>query len=168
MTDKLSYDIIGLVALIDCIKQAADRYLRNEQQIANTTALNAEHSSNTVTNDINERVSELGPVPLDNDSLIIASGCSGFEPLTNLVNQNGFGNLTATLQVQGGGGTSVLNDNPTDSPSYSDHCVTNPPLVSQPSEQRSPTFVCYDPLTATTYFNNSSTVGGGVNLSQLT
>ena len=71
--------------------------------VENTTALNAEHSSKPVTNDINERVSELGPVPCDNDSLIIAIGCSGFEPLTNLVNQNSFGNLTAALQVQGGG-----------------------------------------------------------------
>ena len=112
------------------LTQAADRYLQNEQRIANTTALNAEYSSNTVTNDINERASELGPVPRDNDSPIIASGCSGFESLTNLVNQNSFGNLTAALQVQRGG-TNVLNDNPTDSPSNSDHCVTNPPLVSQ-------------------------------------
>ena len=102
MTDKLSYDIIGLlVALIDGVKQAADWYLWNKQRIANTTALNAERSSNTFTNDNNERVSELGPVPSDNDSLIITSGCSGFEPLPNLVNQNGFGNLTAALQVQG-------------------------------------------------------------------
>ena len=98
----ISYDIIGLVALIDCVKRAADRYLRNEQRIANTTTLNAEHSSKTVTNDINERVSELGSVPCDNDSLIIAGGCSGFEPLTNLVNQNSLGNVTAALQVQGG------------------------------------------------------------------
>ena len=104
MTDKLSYDIIGLVFLIDCIKRAADRYFRNENQIANATALSTEHRSNTVTNDINERVSELGPVPLDNDSHITASGCSGFEPLADLVTQNGFGNLTAALQGQRGGG----------------------------------------------------------------
>ena len=45
VTDKLSYDIIGLVALIDPVKQADDRYLRNEQRIANTMTLNAEHSS---------------------------------------------------------------------------------------------------------------------------
>ena len=43
MTDTLSYDIIGLVALIDCVKQAADRYLWNENRIANTSALNTEH-----------------------------------------------------------------------------------------------------------------------------
>ena len=45
-----------------------------------------------MTNDINEKVSELGPVPCDNDSSIIASGCSGFEPLFDLVTQNGLGN----------------------------------------------------------------------------
>ena len=89
--------------MIDLVKQAADRYLWNENRIANTTALRTEHSSNTVTNDINERVSELRPVPRDNDSPIIASGCSSFEPLTDLVSQNGFGNLTAALQGQGGG-----------------------------------------------------------------
>ena len=31
-------------------------------------------------------------------------GCSGFENLTGLVNSTGFVNLTARLQVQGGGG----------------------------------------------------------------
>ena len=31
VTDKFSYDIIGLVALIDYVKRAADQYLRNEQ-----------------------------------------------------------------------------------------------------------------------------------------
>ena len=56
-----------------------------------------------MTNDINERVSELGLVSRDNDSPIIASGCSGFEPLTHLVTQNGLENLTAALQGQGGG-----------------------------------------------------------------
>ena len=86
VTDKLSYEIIGLVALIDCVKQAANRYLRNEERIVNTTTISTVHSSKTVTNDINERLSEIGSVPCDNDSLIILSGCSGFEPLTDFVN----------------------------------------------------------------------------------
>ena len=160
VTNKLSYEIIGLVALIDHIKRAANRYLRNEERIANTTTVNTEHSSKTVTNDINERLSELGSVPCANDSLIIAGVCSGFEPLTNLVNQESLGTLTAALQVQGGGGTNVLNDNTTSSSSNSDHSTINLPLGPQPSEQRAPTFVRYDPLIATTYFNNSSTAGG--------
>ena len=37
VTDKLSYDIIGLVALIDSMERAANRYIRNENRIANTT-----------------------------------------------------------------------------------------------------------------------------------
>ena len=36
---------MGLVALIDRVKQAANRYLRNEERIANTTTSNAEQSS---------------------------------------------------------------------------------------------------------------------------
>ena len=98
MTDKLSYEIIGLVALIDCVKRAANRYLHNEERIANT-----KHSSEPITNDVKERLSELGSVPCDNDSLIIAGGCSGFETLTDLVNQDSLGTVTAALQVQGGG-----------------------------------------------------------------
>ena len=61
------------------------------------------HSSKPITNDIKERLSEPGSVPCDNDFLIIDCGCSGFETLTDLVNPNGLGNLTAMLQVQGGG-----------------------------------------------------------------
>ena len=84
------------------VKRAANRYLRNEERIANTMTISTEHSSKTVANDINERLSELGSVPCDNESLIIAGGCSGFEPLTNLVNQDSLGTVTAALQVQGG------------------------------------------------------------------
>ena len=105
---------------------------------------------------VNEGLSKLGSVPCVNDSLIIAGGCSaGFETLTNL---DSLGTVTAALQVQEGD-TSVLN---TASSSFtSDHSTINPTLGSQPPEQRAPTIICYDPLTATTYyFNDSSTVGG--------
>ena len=159
VTDKLSYEIIGLVALIDGVKQAANRYLRNEEQIANTTTISTEHISKTVTNDINKRLSVLGSVSCDNNSLIIDSGCSGFEPLTDFVNQDGLGTVTAALQVQGGG-ISILNDNTTSSSSNSDHSTINLPLGPQSSEQRASSFVRYDPLIATTYFNNPSTAGG--------
>ena len=131
----------------------------NEERIANTTTISTEHSSKTVTNDINERLSELGSVPCDNDSLIIASGCSGFEPLTDFVNQDSLGTVTAALQVQGGG-TSILNNNTTSSSSNSDHSTINFPLEPQSSEQLPPTFVPYDPLIATIYFTNPSTAVG--------
>ena len=85
VTNKLSYVVIGLVALIDRVKRAANRYLRNEEQIVNTTTLNAKHSSKPITNDVNEGLSELGSGPCDDDSLIIAGGCSGFEILVYLI-----------------------------------------------------------------------------------
>ena len=98
-------------------------------------------------------------MPCENDSLIIAGGCSGFEPLTNLVNQDSLGTITAALQVQGGD-NSVHNDNTASSSFITDHSTINPSLGPQPSEQRAPTVVCYDPLTATAYFNDTSTMGG--------
>ena len=60
VTDKLSYDIIGLVALIDRVKRAANRYLRNEERIASTRLI-----SNIVASDIKESLSEPGSVPCD-------------------------------------------------------------------------------------------------------
>ena len=65
------------------------------------------HSSKPITNDIKERLSELGSVPCDNDSLIIAGGCSGFETLADMVNYDSLGTVTAALQVQGEGGVLV-------------------------------------------------------------
>ena len=99
MTDKLSYDIVSLIALIDRVKRVANRYIRNENRMANTTVLNVEPSNNTATNDISERVSELGVILSDNNSPIVASGHSGFKTLTDLVNPNSLGNLTVGLQV---------------------------------------------------------------------
>ena len=98
VTDKLSYDIIGLVALIDRVKRAANRYIKNEEQIANTIGVN-----NIIASDIKESLSEPGSAPCDNNSLIIAGGCSGFKHNTDLVTQNSLGILTATLQMQRGG-----------------------------------------------------------------
>ena len=51
-------------------------------------------------------VSDLGVIASDHKSPIIASGRSGFETLTGLVNSTGLGNLTASLQVQEGGNSS--------------------------------------------------------------
>ena len=104
MTDKFSYDIISLIALIDRVKRAANRYIRNKNRIANTMVQNVEPRNNLVTNDINEMVSDLGVIPRDHSSPIVASGRRGFETLTGLVNPTGSGNLTAVLQVHSGGG----------------------------------------------------------------
>ena len=98
VTDKLSYDVIGLVGLIDRIKRAAHRYIRNEEQIAN-----AQRISNNITSDLKDSLSKPGSVPCDNESLIIAGGCSGFENNTDLITQTSLGIITAALQMQGGG-----------------------------------------------------------------
>ena len=95
VTDKLSYDIIGLVALIDRVKCAAHRYIQNEERIADTIRVN-----NIIASDAKENLSEPGSAPRDNDSLIIAGGCSVFEHNTDLVTQNSLGLVTATLQMQ--------------------------------------------------------------------
>ena len=58
------------------------------------------------------------------------------------------------------GGTNVLNDNNASSSFSSDHSTINLPLGTQTSEQRPHMAVHYDPLTATAYFNDTSTVGG--------
>ena len=96
VTDKLSYDVIGLVGLIDRIKRGVHRYIRNEERIANAKC-------NNIASDIKYSLSTPGSVPCDNESLIIAGGCSGFENNTDLVTQTSLGIITAALQMQGGG-----------------------------------------------------------------
>ena len=59
--------------------------------------------NNSVASDVKECLSEPGAAPCDNDYLIIAGGCSGFEHNTDLVTQNSLGIVTAALQMQGGG-----------------------------------------------------------------
>ena len=126
----LSYDIIGLVALIDWVKRAAHRYIRNEERIAETQRVNKDIAS-----DVKETLSEPGPASSDNQSLIIAGGCSGFEHNTDLVTQNSLGIVTAALQMQGGGGIHVPNDNDIYTSSFSDHSTDNLPLGVQSTEQ---------------------------------
>ena len=46
--EKLSYDIIGLVSLIDRVKHAALRLIRNEAGIAETTRVNNVITSNAI------------------------------------------------------------------------------------------------------------------------
>ena len=55
-------------------------YIRNEEPIANTR-----HVSNVTASDVKESLSEPGSAPSDNESTIIAGGCSGFENNTDLV-----------------------------------------------------------------------------------
>ena len=86
MTDKLSYDIISLIALIDRIKRAADRYIWNDNRIANTNVNNIEPRNIPLANDINEMVSDLGAISSDQFSPIVDSGRSVLGTLTGLAN----------------------------------------------------------------------------------
>ena len=98
------------------------RYIRNEERIANTRRV-----SNIIASDVKESLSEPGSAPCDNESLIIAGGCSGFENNTDLVTQNSLGIVTAALQMQGGD-INVLDDNNTSASSSSDRSSINLPL----------------------------------------
>ena len=67
--------------------------------MAEMTRVNKIISSNA-----KQRLFESDPSPRDNNSLIIAGGCSGFEPNTDLITQPSIGTVTAALQLQQGGG----------------------------------------------------------------
>ena len=92
---KLSYDIIGLMSLIDRVKNAALRLIQNEERMAETARVN-----NVIANNAKQRLSQSGPSPGDNNFIIIAGGCSGYDNNTDLITQAGTGTVTATLQLQ--------------------------------------------------------------------
>ena len=96
MTDKLSNDIISEVTLIDRVKHAAQRLIRVEAPINNTMRVN-----DIFTSDVIERLFKSGATPCDNDPLIIAGRCSGFDNTDLLIQSSEI--VTATLQMQGGG-----------------------------------------------------------------
>ena len=153
VTDKLSYDIIGLVGLIDRVKRAAQRYIRSERQLTDIIRVN-----DIAASAIKERLSKPVVAPCDNDSLIIAGRCSGFEHNTDLVTQNS-GIVTAALQMHGGG-FNIPNINDVSISSFSDHSTINLPLEVQSTEQRPPIINQYDPLMTSASLNRSRTVEG--------
>ena len=55
---KLSYEIIGLISLIDRVKNAALRLIRNEERMAETARINSVIASNA-----QQRLSQSGPPP---------------------------------------------------------------------------------------------------------
>ena len=90
-SEKLSYDVIGLISLIDRVKNAALRLIQNDERIAETACVN-----NIIAK---QRLSESDSSPRDNNSVMIAGGCSGFEPNTDLITQPSIGIVTAALQL---------------------------------------------------------------------
>ena len=63
---------------------------------------------NVIANNAKQRLSQSGPSPGDNNSIIIAGGCSGYNINTGLITQASTGTITAALQLQQGGLTNLL------------------------------------------------------------
>ena len=100
--------------------------------MAETTRVNKIIASNA-----KQRLSDSDPSPRDNNSLIIAGGCSGFEPNTKLTTQDSIGTVTATLQMQRGG-INLSNNNDISNSSFSDRPMVNLLLGAQSTDQNLP------------------------------
>ena len=103
MTDKLSYDIINTIGLLERIKKAANRYIRCEMYELNAKFNNV---SAPIDSDTNEVVSDLRLINNEIDPLIIISGCSGLEIITNEESLIDLEFLIAAPQVIEGGNES--------------------------------------------------------------
>ena len=53
--------------------------------------------NNIIASNAKQRLSQSDPSPRDNNSMIIAGRCSGFEPNTDLINHPSIGTVTAAL-----------------------------------------------------------------------
>ena len=71
--------------------------------MAETARVNNVIASNAI-----QRLSQSDPSPCDNNSIIIAGGCSGYNSSTGLITQASTGTVTAALQLQKGGVTNQL------------------------------------------------------------
>ena len=115
--------------------------------------------NNIIASNAKQRLSQSDPSPRDNNSMIIAGGCSGFEPNTKSSTQDSIGTVTAALQMQRGG-INLSNNNDISTSSFSDHPTVNILSGAQPTDQCLPVTTQHDPLITTNSFNSSSTVGG--------
>ena len=62
----------------------------------------------TIASNAKQRLPKSDSSPRDNNSVIVAGGCSGFEPNTDLITQPSIGTVTAALQLQLGGLTYLI------------------------------------------------------------
>ena len=58
--------------------------------------------NNIIASNAKQRLSQSDPSPCDNNSIIIAGGCSGYNSNTDLITQVSTGTVTAALQLQQG------------------------------------------------------------------
>ena len=80
------------------MKNAALQLIRNEERMAETARVN-----NVIANNAQQRLSQSGPSPSDNNSIIIAGGCSSYNNNTDVTSHTSIGTVTAALQLQQGG-----------------------------------------------------------------
>ena len=86
--------------------------------------------------------------------MIIAGGCSGFEPNTDLITQPSIGIVTAALQLQRGG-INLSNNNDISNPTLSDRPTANLPLGAPSTDQSIPVITQSDPLITSNSFSSS-------------
>ena len=98
--------------------------------MAETTCVNKIIASNA-----KQRLSDLESSPRDNNSLIIAGGCSGFELNTDLITQNSLGIVTAALQMQRGVSMYLIKMISLHTSSFSDHPTVNLLSGAQSTDQ---------------------------------
>ena len=114
--------------------------------------------NNIIASNAKQRLSESDSSPRDNNSVIIAGGCSGFEPNTDLITQPSIGIVTAALQLQRGG-INLSNNNDISNPTLSDRPTANLPLGAPSTDQSIPVITQSDPLITSNSFSSSGTEG---------
>ena len=106
------------------------------------------HINGIIASNSKQRLSQSGPLPSDNNSVIIAGGCSGYNNSTDVIDHTSTETVTAALQLQ-----QARNDQPISSDiprsAICDCPVTNTLLGAQSSERSLPVTTQHD-LTLTT------------------
>ena len=111
--------------------------------------------NNVIASNAQQRLSQSGPSPSDNNSFIIAGGCSGHNNNTDVTSHTSIGTVTAALQLQQG-----RIDQPTNSDfprsAVSDCPMTNLLSGAQSTDQSLPVTTQHDVTLTTNSFNSSS------------
>ena len=134
--------------------------IRNEEQMVETARINSVIASNS-----KQKLSQSGPLPSDNNLVIIADGCSGYDHNTEVTNHTSIGTVTAALQLQQARSDQPINSDIPRSATC-DRPITNTLLGAQSSERSLPVTTQHD-ITLTTNSFNSSSVEGGVILGDI-
>ena len=106
-----------------------------------------------------QKLSQSGPLPSDNNSVIIAGGCSGYDNSTDMISHTSTETVTATVQLQQARNNQPINSDIPRSATC-DRPVTNTLLGVQSTERSLPVTTQHDITLTTNSFNSSSARGG--------